>query len=451
MNWQKLIPTGLLVCILLAGCDKSPATETEQNAAAVVPNIITGDIQAGIEKHIAEQSQRDGFYYLDHEGKPLKLKLVRVHTEYLATLGPQRHFACIDMATPDGDVYDVDFFLAGDPGNMTVTETTVHKFNGQPYYAWEQKSDKTWHRVPFEDAPPEVLGAIKGSDRFEFLYQATLPELTDAARMWIPIPTTDAFQTVEVTSITAPGEHKMLKDSEYGNTVMFLNLGAEDSGKTIEIRCQVHRLEKGVYEATADDPTQYLNPENRVPADDRFRTIAEEVVAGKDGDLVRARALYDYVIKTMRYAKAGEGWGQGDAVFACDARHGNCTDFHSLFIALCRAVGIPARFAIGVAIPSERNEGAADGYHCWAEFYTEGTWWPVDISEGDKCSPLSTYYFGHHPANRVELSRGRDLVLDPGPESGPINFLAYPVLEIGGQPTKTKVVFSFRRNTNDKL
>ena len=118
---------------------------------------------------------------------------------------------------------------------------------------------------------------------------------------------------------------------------------------------------------------------------------------------------------------------------------------------MCRAVDIPARFAIGVAIPSARDEGAADGYHCWAEFYTEGKWWPVDISEGDKCSPLSTYYFGHHPANRVELSRGRDLVLDPGPESGPINFLAYPVLEIDGKPKKAKVVFSFNRNAADKL
>ena len=126
----------------------------------------------------------------------------------------------------------------------------------------------------------------------------------------------------------------------------------------------------------------------------------------------------------------------------------NCTDFHSYFIALCRAVNIPARFAIGAAIPSERNEGGIDGYHCWAEFYTDGRWWPVDISEGDKCSSLSTYYFGHHPANRIELSRGRDLVLEPGPASGPINFLAYPVLEINGEPTKVKVDFSFNRNTS---
>jgi len=160
---------------------------------------------------------------------------------------------------------------------------------------------------------------------------------------------------------------------------------------------------------------------------------------------VKARALYDHVIERMSYIKNGPGWGKGDAVFACDARIGNCTDFHSYFIALSRAAGIPTRFAIGAAIPSARNAGRISGYHCWAEFYTDGSWWPVDISEADKCSSLSTYYFGHHPANRIELSRGRDLVLDPGPESGPINFLAYPILEINGNPTNIKPEFAFSR------
>ncbi|MDP6602562.1 MAG: hypothetical protein QGH76_09755, partial [Phycisphaerales bacterium] len=58
---------------------------------------------------------------------------------------------------------------------------------------------------------------------------------------------------------------------------------------------------------------------------------------------------------------------------------------------------------------------------------------------------LATYYFGHNPANRVEFSRGRDLVVEPGPQSGPINFLAYPVLEVDGEPVPLKPQFGFRR------
>ena len=73
-------------------------------------------------------------------------------------------------------------------------------------------------------------------------------------------------------------------------------------------------------------------------------------------------------------------------------------------------------------------------------------WWPVDISEGDKYTSLATYYVGHHPANRIELSRGRDLEVDPGPVSGPINFLAYPVLEVAGEAVPIKPRLSFKRN-----
>jgi transglutaminase-like putative cysteine protease len=193
-------------------------------------------------------------------------------------------------------------------------------------------------------------------------------------------------------------------------------------------------------------PQKYIDPELPETAAGVFRAIAENVVDGKKGDLMRARALYDHVIDRMRYMKHGSGWGKGDAVYACHSLTGNCSDFHSYFIALARSVGIPARFAIGASIPSERDEGGIDGYHCWAEFLADGKWWPVDISEGDKYTALATYYFGHHPANRFELSRGRDLLVEPGPASGPMNFLAYPVLEIGGQPVKADVTFSFTRN-----
>jgi transglutaminase-like putative cysteine protease len=352
----------------------------------------------------------------------------------------------VDLVDASGDVYDVDFFLAGDPAAMKVSQTTVHKVNGQPFYAWEQKSDGTWHRIPMKQASAGHLGVIKGSDEFEFVYRATLPEITGTGRMWIPLAASDSFQTVEVKSIHAPGKQTTLEEREYANKVLFLELGQEDSGKKVEIRYQVKRLEKAAYAAQTPDQGKYLNPERLVPTNEDFRRIAKEVVADKKGDLVRARALYDHVIDRMRYMKYGDGWGKGDAVYACDARTGNCTDFHSYFIALARSVGIPARFAIGAAIPSERNEGGVDGYHCWAEFYAEGKWWPVDISEGNKYTSLATYYFGHHPANRFELSRGRDLVVEPGPASGPINFLAYPVLEIGGKPVKAAVEFSFNRN-----
>jgi transglutaminase-like putative cysteine protease len=435
-------PFGTLGIILVLFFAYSEAFSSSKES----PDVVTADIQAGIEKHIEMQSKLGGgFFNVLHEGNDLELKLVRVHTEYLAHLAPNRHFACVDLASTDGHVYDVDFFLSGDVGEMDVTETTVHKTNGQPIYVWKQKEDKTWFRLPADGATPDLLGVLKDKDTFDFFYHVTLPEIKEEGRMWIPYPIADRFQSVKLNYIQSPVDYRILDEEINGNKAFYMDFKPEHSGKTINISYRVNHLERGVYEDTSRNPDEFLAPDRLVPGLDSFKEIAEGVVEGKLGKLAQARALYDHTIDRMSYMKYGDGWGKGDAVYACDSRTGNCTDFHSYFIALARSVDIPARFAIGASIPSSRNEGGIDGYHCWAEFYTDGKWWPVDISEGDKCSALSTYYFGHHPANRIEFTRGRDLVFEPGPDSGPINFLAYPVFELDGNNTKVKVNFSFQR------
>lgn len=295
--------------------------------------------------------------------------------------------------------------------------------------------------VPAADKP----GIVKGFDEFEFVYRVKLPEIKGDARLWIPLAKTDAFQTVTQEEISIPIKWEKVQDRDYGNDICVLHPQSSDSGKTIELRYLVVRKEKAAYPAKGEDAARFLRPEKLVPLNETFKTLAEQATEGKKDDLDRAKALYDHVLGRMRYDKSGTGWGKGDAIYACDAKTGNCTDFHAYFIALSRSVGIPARFAIGATIPAEKNEGAIEGYHCWAEFFADGRWVPVDISEAWKNPQLADYYFGHHPANRIELTKGRDLIVDPPPASGPINFLAYPLLEMNGEVVKPETTFTFRR------
>lgn len=441
---MKIFLPLLLIILLFTGCEKNSKEESDSNAST---KVSIAEIERGIKTYIEEKSKADdGHFVIEDNDSTLRLKLVRVHTEYLSNLGPNRHFACVDLAEIDGNVYDVDFFLSGKPGEMSVTETTVHKLNGKPYYTWKQRPDKTWHRVPVEGASNALLGVIEGQDEFEFYYQATIPKLEAAAKMWVPVAGSDDFQEVEILSITAPGKHQIINETENGNKMLFVELQPGHSGDTLNISYRVKRKEKSSYTASNNNLERYLQGTELLPVGGRFDTIASEVLAKipEDNQLMQARALYDYIIDNVAYKKVGV-YGTGDANYACDVKSGNCTEFHSFFISLARTAGIPARFAIGASIPSERNEGGIDGYHCWAEFYAEGKWWPVDISEGNKYTPLATYYFGHHPANRIELSRGRDLVVEPAPASGSINFHAYPVLEVNGEKAEVKTRFSFKR------
>ncbi|WP_019669727.1 transglutaminase-like domain-containing protein [Eudoraea adriatica] len=449
MKAPRIIFTVILA--ILMGCNTATKKKKEVKTLAEnnIPKVVTKDIEEGIKANIAKKVEEGGGYFnMTSKGKELRLKLVRVHTEYLSNLGPRRHFACVDLADISGDVYDVDFFLDGDPGSMSVTETTLHKLNGKPFYTWKQREDKTWYRMPVQDATSDLLGVIEGEDQFEFHYEVTLPELREPAKMWIPIPQTDDYQTVELLTINAPTEHQILEEQNYGNSIFYMELSPEHSGKKLELVYDVQRREKMPY-SDVSELEKYLNPSLLMPVGDRFKVLADSIIGSKnsEGTIMQARALYDYVIDNMRYIKAGR-YGTGDAVYACDALTGNCTEFHSLFISLARSAGIPSRFAVGASIPSDRDEGGIDGYHCWAEFYAEGKWWPVDISEANKYSALATYYFGRHPANRIEFSKGRDLLIKPGPSSGPINFLAYPVMEIGITPAFPKTFFSFQRKSS---
>ena len=432
-------------CILIfAACqsetDKEKAVHTSQK-------VTIEDVEKGIRSNIDRRVKEGGGYFnFQADTLSLSLKLVRVHTEYLSVLGPNSFFACVDLATENGDVYDVDFFLEGPSDDMEVTRTTLHKLNGKPYYTWKQDKDKTWYTVAIENASNDLLGVIEEKDNFTFTYEIHLPELSGPSQIWIPVPKSDQFQQVEVLSVQAPSEYEIIQEEEFGNSIMFLKLLPEHSNRKISLNYHVKRVEKSPYTEKETDPEKYLQANSFLPVGDRFADISYATITEKEADspLTKARALYDYIIDNMRYAKEGI-YGTGDANYACDVKSGNCTEFHSFFISLARSAGIPARFAVGASIPSERNDGGVDGYHCWAEFYAEGKWWPVDISEANKYTPLATYYFGHHSANRIEFSSGRDLRPKPMPQSGPINFFAYPVLEVNGKPVYADTKFTFKR------
>jgi transglutaminase-like putative cysteine protease len=292
-----------------------------------------------------------------------------------------------------------------------------------------------------------VTDMIPGEDQFEFIYRFTLPKIEARAQVWLPLAKTDVFQTVTIERLSVPTDWKKVEDRDYKNEILILKPGPSASEKSIEIRYRVRRIEKGSY-GVSGDAKRFLHPERLVPINETFKSIATEVTTGKADDMERGRALYEHVLGRMKYDKSGIGWGRGDAVYACNFRTGNCSDFHSYFIALLRSIGIPARFAIGFTIPADKDEGKIAGYHCWAEFSNGEKWVPVDISEASKNPKLSNYYFGHNPANRFEISQGRDLVTDPPPESGPINFLVFPLIEIDGKIVKAETEFAYRRAQN---
>jgi hypothetical protein len=281
------------------------------------------------------------------------------------------------------------------------------------------------------------------SRTFKFHYGVTIRDIPSDAKhlaIWVPIPQTDRHQTVRDLKIQSPLPYRTEKESHYGNTILHLESDSPlPSSIDLVLDAVVERqaytvLGNGAEKPRDDKPSKRdLEADRLVPIDGKIAVTAAEVTRDAKTPMQQARAIYDYVTQELKYDKSGQGWGRGDAVYACDVRRGNCTDFHSLIIGMARARGIPARFVIGFPLPEDRKQGDIAGYHCWAELYVQGVGWlPVDSSEASKHPEKRELFFGGLDANRIELTTGRDLELRSA--SDPLNFLVYPHVEVDGKP-----------------
>jgi transglutaminase-like putative cysteine protease len=275
---------------------------------------------------------------------------------------------------------------------------------------------------------------------FELTYKATVRDIpvgTKILDLWLPLPQTDRNQTVHRITIEALNRVTIGRESRFGNQSIHVRVDQLTAPLTVTLAVEATRRENtGNEEVLSNEArAEYLKPEPLVPLDGPVRSLALEAIRGLDTDAEKAKAIYDKVVGMMKYDKSGTGWGRGDALFACDAKRGNCTDFHALVIGMARSVDIPARFAIGLPLPHPRGIGEIPGYHCWAELYVRGYGWvPVDASEAAKEPNKRGYFFGHHDEDRLEFSRGRHLNLNPIQKGPPLNFFVYPYAELDGRP-----------------
>ena len=290
-----------------------------------------------------------------------------------------------------------------------------------------------------------AFGQAPRQRHFKFTYAFTVrnPDRGKPLRIWFPTAASGRWQRVKVLSAKGDLPLRQTRESEYGNRMFYASTTkAELAEYRFEVVYDVLRTEriglrdgKAVGESTRLSQAKldrFLEADKLVPTTGRPAEIAAEQTRDAGTALQKAHKIYEYVFRTMRYDKSGTGWGRGDALWACDAHHGNCTDFHSLFAAMARSQRIPVRFSLGFAVPGDKREGGIPGYHCWAEFFAENAWIPVDISEAWQQSK-EAYFFGAHDENRVQFSVGRDIQLSPPQAGDRLNYFVYPYVESGGR------------------
>jgi len=286
--------------------------------------------------------------------------------------------------------------------------------------------------------------------------------------LWIPYPVSSEYQ--DITGIRVSGDYAesaVYADKKYRTPILYARWekGAESRRLTLSFkgeRQEVVRRDLPEKEAAWNpaDFALWLAPTSLGPIDGAVGELAAKITEGKSTLPAKAKAIYDWICENMYRDPATVGCGPGDVCALLQQPGGKCTDIHSVFVALCRAAGIPAREVFGIRLGKKDVQDITSWQHCWAEFYLPGYGWvPVDPADVRKLmlkknlklddpetAKLRSYFWGAWDAYRIELAMGRDLILNPPQQGGPLNTFGYPYAEVGGEPLDFYDPASFKYN-----
>jgi transglutaminase/protease-like cytokinesis protein 3 len=246
-------------------------------------------------------------------------------------------------------------------------------------------------------------------------------------RVYLPKPVDwDEQKDVRVTNTTPDGMKEGL-DTVFGDEFFSWHLYNQPTvGKSVvfstaftftafETRTQIDPKSVSPYNRLSTLYKLYTRSEPYIESGDpEIRALADTIVGSETNPYLRAKKFYDYVVDTIRYQSV-DGLIGAKAVLRSGA--GECGDYSALFIALARAAGIPARSVVGFWAIS-----GTDQTHVWAEFYLEDIGWiPVDPTVGQaqrEKDGVVEYYFGNMDNQRVILSKGFNVRLEPSAPGG---------------------------------
>ncbi|MHA1835364.1 MAG: transglutaminase-like domain-containing protein [Candidatus Odinarchaeia archaeon] len=136
------------------------------------------------------------------------------------------------------------------------------------------------------------------------------------------------------------------------------------------------------YNTSSEIYTNYTAPEVKIESNNTdIINLAANIVSGISNPYYKVRAIYNWVTSNLVYSPQTEERG---ALWALNNREGDCSEFSDLFIALCRAEGIPSRKVTGWAFAELANSIMPGVYnftdypgHAWVEVYFEDYGWVV--------------------------------------------------------------------------
>ena len=327
---------------------------------------------------------------------------------------------------------------------------------------------------PITEKPPQGTSAsrlppVKAPEppvnwqTYEVSTSVTVKGASGQTRLWLPLTLNQDTLFQRTLGHSWDGNPKLstMRRLPDGDLEVFHSEWADGNDARFQVRTLVTTADRHfdvakrtVAPEREDILRRNLQSSQLIPNDGLAHQLGERIVGRIKDPVAQAKAVYDWVVDNTIYDPASPGCGGGNVSqqLIRGTYGGRSADINGLFVALCRAIGIPARCVYGLRVGPSRlfrslglnGEDATRAQHVRAEFYIPGFGWiPVDPSDvrramameglsdrDSKLLSLRKILFGVWEMNWIAFNVGTDVEL-PGRQTR-IPFLLFPQLESRG-------------------
>ncbi|VVS94220.1 transglutaminase-like domain-containing protein [Desulfoluna spongiiphila] len=208
------------------------------------------------------------------------------------------------------------------------------------------------------------------------------------------------------TELTASHSFERFSDDD-GNQILTFRIPAITpfSDEIIRVKAKLVMRERPVNESLGSDHDDYTAATKYIESGHPLLIEKAEELKGKNSRET-AEKIHRWIVDNLHYS--GYLKNERGALYALQKRTGDCTEYMDLFVALCRAVNIPARCVAGYVAEGDRVVGPSE-YHNWAQFYDGRSWQIADPQRGNFLTDRSDYIamrvYGKHGESSESFER----------------------------------------------
>lgn len=257
---------------------------------------------------------------------------------------------------------------------------------------------------------------IQKSKEFNIEYKANFVSRTNNdIKIWVTKPVDSKLQEIKKFSIL-PVPQKIYQDNQR-NKILYFDFKNQ---RKIEIKFNVKAiLKQSKTELNRDRILvpknilkRYIKNEKFLEQTQEIKKLTKEITKNSKNDLDKIKSIFNFIMKNFKYCYPVKKRGVKN--LDLNKLRGDCGEYSSLFVTMCRILGIPARNNTGFIIFPKYEKISEHG---WASIYLKPHGWvDVDPQYASLEKNIKTgikKYFGRRIDYRITFINGFNIPLKP--------------------------------------